>query len=218
MEKEFWINKWQSGQIGFHQNKVMPLLQKYWPQLEIRPRSKVLVPLAGKSLDVIWLSQQNYEVYAIELSKLAVEQFFHENNLDPEITLDGPNTLYKNGNITYICGDIFSLEKSFFDQFAACYDRAALIALPTDMRNKYVNHVYGNFPPNHKTLLLTIDYIQAEMAGPPFALGDELINSLFSKEFSINRLEQRDILEGEPKFKEKGLSKMFTNVYLLDRK
>lgn len=217
MERDFWLNKWQSGEIGFHQNKVMPLLQKYWPELETNAPAKVLVPLAGKTLDILWFAEQNYEVYAIELSEIAIQQFFDEHGLSPETEKNDQFTVYKSGNINFICGDIFTLKPGFFHQFQACYDRAALIALPDDMRNSYVKHVYNNLPTACKTLLLTIDYKQSEMQGPPFAVGDQAIDEMFADTYAIKTLDHRDILANEPKFKERGLTSMFTNVYLLNK-
>lgn len=217
MEKDFWLSRWQNGDTGFHQNKVMPLLQKYWPQLNVAAPAKVLVPLAGKTLDILWFSQQNYEVYAVELSDLAIKQFFAEHQLSPSISQDGEFTIYKSGKINFICGDILALKASFFHDFNACYDRAALIALPETMRSQYVQHVYGNLAAGCKTLLLTIDYPQTEMQGPPFAIGDKIVNKLFANLHTISALDHRDILANEPKFKERGLSSLFTNVYLINK-
>src|SRR5699024_4651074 len=141
-----------------------------------------------------------------------VEQFFTEHGLKPQITASGKHTIYKAGNITYICGDIFALEASFFQQFDACYDRAALIALPEPMREQYVKHVYCNLANKSNTLLITIDYQQEQMSGPPFAINTDMVQQLFASKFRIEELESRDILANEPKFKERGLSQMFTRI------
>lgn len=217
MEKDFWLERWRIGQTGFHQNKIMPLLQKHWPQLGVKPPAKVLVPLAGKTLDIIWFEQLGYEVVAIELSAIAIQQFFNEHNIDPSINKQGKFTIYKSGKITFICGDIFDLEPSFFNDFQACYDRAALIALPPEMRQQYAKHVYGNLPSGCKTLLLTIDYDQSEMQGPPFSVNAADIKQLFANSQSIQLLENRDVLANETKFKERGLSSMFTEVHLMKK-
>ncbi len=215
MDDNFWLEKWQAGNIGFHQSKVMPLLLKHWPTLNLPKGSKVLVPLAGKSLDVAWLAEQDHDVTAVELSPLAIEQFFAEHDLKPNITQTGKHTIYSCNNITYICGDIFKLEASFFSQFAACYDRAALIALTSDLRKNYVNHLYGNLDSQSKTLLITITYPQSEMQGPPFAIDNTMIKEFFADKFIIDQLDQRDILQTEPKFQARGLSAMSTSVYSL---
>lgn len=217
MENNFWLDKWQEGEIGFHQAKVMPLLKKHWPHLGITNQASVIVPLAGKTMDVAWLAQQGHEVCAVELSPLAVEQFFNEHNLQPQVEKTAKHTIYRCDNITYICGDIFDLEANFFGSFQACYDRAALIALPVDLRNRYVAHVYDNLATNSKGLLITIDYLQNEMKGPPFAIGPEMVATQFSPKFAVRELEYRDILAAEPKFAQRGLSKMYTGVFELTK-
>lgn len=215
MDNNYWLDKWQNGQTGFHLHKVMPLLLKHWQALQLDKNTKVLVPLAGKSLDTIWLAEQGHQVTAVELSPLAVEQFFTENQLEYQTQQIQHHTIYISGSITYICGDIFKLEPAFFNEFDACYDRAALIALDKDLRNAYISHVYNNFAYNSKTLLLTIDYSQSEMAGPPFAISSVMVDQLFQDSFNICCLDTRDILANEPKFQERGLSSMLTNVYKL---
>src|SRR3546814_15292397 len=110
MDTEFWLQRWRDGQTGFHQTRVMPLLQKYWPALSVPQAGRVLVPLAGKSLDMAWLAGQGHRVLGVELSALAVEQFFAENNLHPATT-DSPMGRHNvAGNIEVICGDIFALD------------------------------------------------------------------------------------------------------------
>lgn len=215
MDTDFWLQRWEQGQTGFHQPRVMPLLQKHWPALGMPAGSRVLVPLAGKSLDILWLAQQGHAVLAVELSPIAVTQFFETHGLSPTISTTAQGTLYRAGSIDFLCGDIFDLDAATLAGCAACYDRAALIALPPDLRARYVRHVYGHLPAGCRTLLLTLDYPQAEMAGPPFAVPEAEIRTLYSPGWHIERLESRDILAQEPKFAARGLSRMGTDVYRL---
>ena len=83
MDAAFWLQRWQEGQIGFHRSDVMPLLEKHWPSLQLPAGSRVLVPLCGKSLDMHWLAAQGHRVLGVELSPLAVTQFFEEAGLTP---------------------------------------------------------------------------------------------------------------------------------------
>jgi thiopurine S-methyltransferase len=193
----------------------MPLLQKHWPALGLPAGSRVLVPLAGKSLDVIWLAQQGHAVLAVELSPLAVAQFFDEHGLHPDIRTTPQGTLYRAGMIEFLCGDIFGLDATTLGHCAACYDRAALIALPPDLRARYVRHVYGHLPAGCQTLLLTLDYPQAEMDGPPFSVSASEVRASYGDRWHIDLLESRDILAQEPKFAARGLSRMQTDVYRL---
>ena len=215
MDTDFWLQRWEQGQTGFHQTRVMPLLQKHWPALGVAAGARVLVPLAGKSLDVAWLAQQGHSVLAVELSPLAVHQFFDEHGLQPQISTTAHGTLYRAGPIEFLCGDIFALDAATLGQCTACYDRAALIALTPDLRARYVRHVYGQLPADCRTLLLTLDYPQAEMDGPPFSVPESEIRTLYGERWHIDRLESRDILAQEPKFAARGLSRMGTDVYRL---
>ncbi|MFT0533791.1 thiopurine S-methyltransferase [Castellaniella hirudinis] len=217
MDADFWLQRWQAGQTGFHQDRVMPLLQKYWPRLGLAANAPVLVPLAGKSLDVAWLAEQGHPVLAVELSPLAVTQFFTEHDLRPR-TWDTPQgRWHEAGNIRYFCGDIFALDTALLADCRACYDRAALIALPPDLRQRYAAHVYGHLPPGCQALLLTLDYPQHQMDGPPFAVPDAEVQTLFGAHWQINALGSRDVLAQEPKFAARGVSRMNTRVYQLSR-
>lgn len=215
MDTDFWLTRWTLGQTGFHQSRVMPLLQKHWPTLSLPTDSRVLVPLAGKSLDVAWLADQGHRVLAVELSPLAVEQFFADHQLTPTIRDVPQGRLYQTDGIDFLCGDIFDLDAASLASCQACYDRAALIALPLDLRIRYVAHVYGQLPIGCQTLLLTLDYPQTEMDGPPFALSDAEVRRHYGARWQINTLETRDILSREPKFAERGLTRMETRVYRL---
>ncbi|UHL62677.1 thiopurine S-methyltransferase [Paralcaligenes sp. KSB-10] len=217
MKTDFWLQRWREGQTGFHQSRVMPLLQKYWPSLALPAGSRVLVPLSGKSLDILWLAEQGHRVLAVELSPLAVEQFFAENKLHPDShdTLLGRHFIA--GNIEVICGDIFSLDAATLAECAGVYDRAALIALPPAMRQRYVQHIYGQLPPQCRGLLITLDYPQQQMDGPPFAVLDAEVQSLYAGTWRIQAIDQRDVLDKEPKFAARGLTHMRTVVYRLDK-
>jgi thiopurine S-methyltransferase len=215
MDTDFWLQRWEHGQTGFHQSRVMPLLQKHWPAMGLPRDCRVLVPLAGKSLDVAWLAAQGHRVLAVELSPLAVEQFFAEHQLEPSVTDVPQGRLYQAGGIDFLCGDIFGLDAAFLADCQACYDRAALIALTPALRARYAAHVYGQLPAGCRTLLLTLDYPQAEMDGPPFSVPDAEVRVLYEARWEIDTLETRDVLANEPKFAARGVTRMSTTVYRL---
>ncbi|CAM5781993.1 thiopurine S-methyltransferase [Castellaniella caeni] len=215
MDADFWLERWQQGQTGFHQTRVMPLLQKYWPSLGLPKDTRVLVPLAGKSLDVGWLAEQGHAVLAVELSPLAIQQFFDEHQLTPTAHSTPRGTLYKAGLIEYLCGDIFDLDAETLATCLGCYDRAALIALPPELRARYVEHVYGQLPAHARALLLTLDYPQSQMDGPPFAVPDTEVQTRYGLRWQIKMLDTRDILENEPKFAARGITRLSTSVYQL---
>src|SRR3546814_8142059 len=83
MDPDFWQQRWRDNRIGFHRDGVLPLLEKHWPSLGLATGSRVFVPLCGKSLDMAWLAARGHRVLGVELSPLAVGQFFDENGLAP---------------------------------------------------------------------------------------------------------------------------------------
>lgn len=218
MDTEFWLQRWRDGQIGFHQDRVMPLLQKHWPSLALPTGSRVLVPLAGKSLDIIWLASQGHRVLAVELSALAIEQFFTENRLTPASHDSALGRHHVAGNIEVIRGDIFNLDRATLAGCTGVYDRAALVALPPAMRQRYTGEVYGRLPEHCCGLLLTIDYPQHEMDGPPFAVSRAEVSTLYGGRWTIQPLDERDILAHEPKFAARGVTRMSASVYRLEHR
>jgi thiopurine S-methyltransferase len=218
MDADFWLERWQTGSTHFHQTRVTPPLKKYWSSLALVPGSRVLVPLCGKSLDMIWLAEQGFHVLGVELSQLAIEQFFDENNLHPAIHHTAMGSHYVAGNIEIICGDIFKLNAETLSSCTGAYDRAALIALPVNMRERYVRHVYAQLSDDYQGLLITLDYPQEQMKGPPFSVGDQEIQMLYNGNSEAAIISRHDTLAKEPKFAERGLTQLDTVVYRLRRR
>lgn len=215
MDREFWLDRWAEGRIGFHQPQVTPLLEQYWSELDIPAGSRVLVPLCGKSLDMLWLSRQGFSVLGVELSPLAIEQFLEENQLQGTTHTSpmGKHTVLE--NIELICGDIFDIDEATLRSCTAVYDRAALIALPQDMRQRYVDHVYGHLAPGYEGLLITLSYDQQRMDGPPFSVPDAEVRALYQAHSQVELLHTYDTLKAEPRFKERGLNSLETLAYRL---
>jgi thiopurine S-methyltransferase len=218
MEPDVWLRRWQEGRTGFHGAEVMPLLMKHWPSLEVPAPGRVFVPLAGKTLDMHWLAERGHEVLGAELSPLAVDAFFAEAGLSPEIWNDADGVHHRAGHIDLVHGDVFALSPSTLGGVAAVYDRAALIALPPAMRRQYVAEVYGRLPPGCRGLLITLEYPQAEMEGPPFSVEEAEVRALFAPAWELELLERRDILAQEPRFRDGGVSSLSTAVYRLRRR
>ncbi|KCV24373.1 thiopurine S-methyltransferase, Se/Te detoxification family [Bordetella bronchiseptica 00-P-2730] len=217
MDADFWLDRWREGRTHFHQTRVTPLLQKYWPTLDVPAGGQVLVPLAGKSLDMVWLAGQGLRVLGVELSQLAVEQFFDENDLRPEIHQSVQGRHYVAGNLELICGDVFALEDATLAACAGVYDRAALVALPEPMRKRYAREVYGRLGRGCRGILITLDYPQDQMEGPPFSVDDAEVQALYAGHTEARLIDRRDILDKEPKFNQRGVARLDTLVYRLER-
>lgn len=215
MQHEFWYQRWQQNQIGFHKDEINPLLQAFWPGLSVRPNCRVLVPLCGKSRDMLWLLAMGYQVVGVELSPLAVESFFADNGLQPRVRRQGEFWVSEVDGLQIFCGDFFALRPDDVGEVDAVYDRAALVALPPDMRIEYVLNLSALLSANARMLLIAFDYPQHEMPGPPFSVQGEEIDSLYSHWCDIELLTSENALESEVQFKERGLSIMLEQSYRL---
>lgn len=213
MNNEFWLTRWMQAQTGFHQNEVNPYLQQYWQ--ELRGANKVFVPLCGKSGDMQWLRQQGCAVLGVELSPIAVDEFFEENGYQPLHENRENFSSCVADNIQILCGDYFDLSQVDLANVQAVYDRASLVALPAEIRARYVRHLVGILPAGTKILLVTFDYPQEEMDGPPFAVSIDEVGSLYHDYAKIQLLAQVDVLAENPRFGQRGLSRLHENIFLL---
>lgn len=215
MEKDFWLERWERQEIGFHQDGINPHLREYRPTLCPASGGKVFVPLCGKSRDMLWLREQGHEVLGVELSAIAVRAFFEENGLVPQHSSRGKFECSEADGIRILCGDFFDLGKDDLAGVTAVFDRASLVALPPDMRERYARHLLDILPPAARVLLVTFDYPQAEMQGPPFAVSADEVTALYGDRADVRLLARLDILEQSPRFRERGLSRMHENIFLL---
>jgi len=216
MEPAFWQQRWADNQIGFHQAQVNPYLQKYWPTLGLVPGSRVLVPLCGKSLDLAWLAGQGYRVLGVELSRRAVEAFFREHGLQAEVGQRGAFEVWRSGDVELWCGDIFALQAEDIGDCSGLYDRAAVIALPPQMRGAYMQLLSGLLPVSCQGVVVILDYDQALLGGPPFSVGDEELRKGFAG-WQVDELEVVEVIEESPKFLQAGVSSLLERVYRVSR-
>jgi thiopurine S-methyltransferase len=215
MNQEFWHERWQQNQIGFHCEDINPHLQKIWPKLNIAPGGRVFVPLCGKSNDMLWLLVHRVEVIGVELSPLAVQAFFAENELSATSRREGEFEVSEADGLRIYCGDFFDLAVDHLTNVSAVYDRASLVALPPDMRVAYAVHMQYLLKPGTVMLLVAFDYPQHEMQGPPFSVQVSEVQELYSSWCDVELLCTEDMLEREPRFRDKGVSRMQEHVYKL---
>jgi len=218
MEHDFWHRRWNKNEIGFHQQQINLHLQELWHSFEIEPGTPVFVPLCGKSQDMLWLAEQGHPVLGIELSELAVESFFSEASLSPTVTESPPFRRYSHGNIEILVGDFFSLEPAHLDTFEVVYDRASLIAFPPEMRPRYSRHLNGLLPSGAKIMLITLEYSQEEMKGPPFCVKESEVNELMGDTMRIEKLRELDVLSENPRFIRRGLTALQEKVFRLRKR
>ncbi|WP_394130273.1 thiopurine S-methyltransferase [Shewanella maritima] len=218
MEPSFWHQKWESKQIGFHQDQVNPFLVKYWASVKADPRQSVFVPLCGKSLDMCYLAEQGHRVIGCELNLTAVKDFFVENQLSYQTHQHGEHTVLEDDTISLYQGDIFTLPPEATQHIGSFYDRAALIAWPDDLRQQYAAKLAQLIPAGTSGLLVTLDYPQAELNGPPFAVSPQWIEQYLATHFDVELLTCEDVLAENPRFVNKQVSWLNEAVYRLTRK
>ena len=214
MDHSFWLERWRRNEIGFHMEERHTFLHRYYHRLHVGPEV-VFVPLCGKSPDLLWLRQQGARVLGVELSEIAVSDFFRENNLEVKIDVSADFRRFHSERITLLCGDFFALGIEDLDGVRAVYDRGALVALPTAMRREYADHLGRILPSDSRILLVSYDYAQEEVAGPPFSVPATEIEALFGKYFSIEILEAQDALPTHNALRQRGVSSLTEFACLL---
>ena len=213
---KIWESRWQEDRIGFHLKEVNPYLIKFSDQLLFQNPDRVFVPLCGKTLDLCWLTKKTRKVIGIELVKKAVLDFYAENNIAYLVQQKEILQKFTSKSIDIYLGDFFELKPEDTPPFKAIYDRASIIAIDKLERRKYVDHLISFLDPAGRILLITLEYNQNQMGGPPYSVPREEIESLFSPLGSLKLLETCDVLDD--RFRKKGLTHLLEHVFLIEKK
>ena len=195
MDPNFWHKRWEKNEIGFHQSAVNVLLSDHFSGLSLPQTSRVFVPLCGKTRDIAWLLSQGHRVVGVELSKLAVEELFVDLGVAPKISVQGELLRYSAPGLEIFVGDIFELSGDLLGRVDAIYDRAALLAFPTEMRGRYGAHVAAitQLAPQ---FLICFEYDQAVMNGPPFSMDRQKVHDVHGAHYQIEPIINRDVAGG----------------------
>ncbi|MFK7958711.1 MAG: thiopurine S-methyltransferase [Lysobacterales bacterium] len=211
MEHQFWHQKWRANEIGFHENDVNHLLAAHYSDLRISSGDRFFLPLCGKTRDIAWLLSKGHKVAGVELSEVAVKQLFEDLGVEPEISNSSELKRYRAESIDIFVGDLFALSYESLGNVHAVYDRAALVALPGDMRTPYCKHLSAvtRCAPQ---LLITFDYDQNAMAGPPFSISTAELQGHYADIYQIDHLAGIAVKNGL-----KGQIEAVENAWLLTR-
>lgn len=215
MEPNFWHERWLRAETGFHQQEINLHLRQFWQALGLSAGQRIFVPLCGKSRDLLWLAGEGHSAIGVELSPIAVEAFFAENDLQPRRWREDAFEIWEAEQIRILLGDFFALEPRHLADCAGFYDRAALIALPPAMRSQYVNHLRTIVPVSAPGLLVTMEYDPLAMSGPPFAVSEEEVRTRYAPTHDVALLHTRDALSQESRWRERGLNWLLEKVYRL---
>ncbi|MEO1295655.1 MAG: thiopurine S-methyltransferase [Cyanobacteria bacterium J06636_16] len=209
MDAGFWLQRWEENNIAFHKSEANPLLVKHFKALSLAEGSRIFLPLCGKTLDIAWLLSNGYRVAGAELIEMATEQLFVELGVEPKILEAGNVKHYSVENIDIFVGDIFQVSSKMLGPVDAIYDRAALVALPEAVRDRYTAHlmaITGIVP----QLLISYEYDQTLMAGPPFSISYEEVNRHYGERYDLTLSESKEVSGGL-----KGKCAAKENVWLL---
>jgi thiopurine S-methyltransferase len=218
MDQAFWHDKWERGLLGFHQEKINSRLRKYWPELALPAGSQVFVPLCGKSLDMAWLAGEGHRVLGVELSSIACADFFRANDIEFSQHRRDHFERFSGHDIELWAGDFFALIADDLADVQAVYDRASLVAFPPQMRPEYANQLATLLKSGVQILLISMEYDQDKMKGPPFSVPQAEVRALFERHFDIEVLSESSGPEIVGNLSDRGLDTLTERVYRLTRK
>lgn len=214
-EHQHWLDRWRENRIGFHESGVNPHLQRYLSSFSLRPGDQLFLPLCGKAHDLAWLAEQGYRVLGIEISALAIEAFFDEHGLDYQTRKDERFVGYHSGDICLLQGDFFDLRAEDLADCRLVYDRAALIAMSETQRPGYYQKMKQILPVDSPMLLITLEYRQALMQGPPYAVSEAELRQNYQPAYALSLLERNEIIDERPRWREAGLDALAEAVFRL---
>jgi len=209
MDPDFWHLRWRENRIGFHQATANAMLVKHIGALDLQAGARIFLPLCGKTNDIGWLMSQGYHVAGAELSRLAIDQLFQDLGLTPEITELGALTRFSAAKIDIFVGDILALTADLLGPVDASYDRAALVALPRDMRARYADHM-ARITAAAPQFLICFEYDQSLMTGPPFSVNADEVARIYDAQYRLTDHDAADIAGGL-----KGICPAIERVWLL---
>jgi len=215
MEPSFWHERWQKNAIGFHQDAINSQLLQFWPKLAPTARAEIFVPLCGKSRDMLWLRERGHSVLGVELSPIAVRDFFTENSLTATRSNVGAFEIWEADRLKILVGDFFHLVANQLSKTSYVYDRASLIALPPALRENYAIHLTKILPNGADILLVTLEYPQNQMQGPPFSVKENEVHTLFNEHYRITQLQAKDVLAENDHLRQRGLNALSECAYHL---
>lgn len=214
MDRSFWIDAWKNGRTRFHRADANPDLLAYEAQFLGGGQHRVLVPLCGKSVDLVWLAERGHDVVGVELSELAARAVFEESGREYAVRDAGGLKVFASPGLSVINADLFDVTPHHVGSVDRIWDRAALVALPPEVRGRYVMQLRGLAGPNTVVLLNAIEYDPSVMDGPPFSVPEAEVRAHYEAAH-VEILRQADVVADEPRWAEAGHSWWLDTSYLI---
>jgi thiopurine S-methyltransferase len=197
-DQEFWKQKWVEGSTHFHNDAFNSNLVKHYPKFE-KENHHVFIPLCGKTNDIFYFTEKGHKVLGVELSELAVGQFFEENKLEHKKEKSEHYKLYKTNDITMALGNLFDLTKEDLKDINFIYDRASLVALPVELRKSYYELLREKIGIGTEMLLISFEHGYDTVIGPPHSVPTKEIYENLKTHYEITSLEVKDLDIKSPK-------------------
>lgn len=210
MDHDFWRERWEAGQLGFHRPETHPLLERHWPELGVEG-GRVLVPLCGKSVDLDWLAARGHDVVGVEFVPSAVEAYFAERGLSPRREAIDSFPVSRRDGVALVVADFFAVHPGVTGVCDAVYDRAAWVAIAPADRPKYVRQLRSLLRPGGRVLLVNFDHDVG--SGPPHSIPEDEVRATWDG-FSLDLRFEQDILVDEPRFRERGATRFREQVWV----
>ena len=197
MKHEFWAERWSEGLIGFNQSEVNAHLRTHWPSLELDSSARILVPLCGKSIDLLWLREQGHAVVGVEFVEQAIHDFFSDHAIPYEPTALGWRATDNGPPLTLVRHDFMTLQPQQIGRFDAVYDRASVVALPPDLQFDFGRAMGVLLQPKCVGILLSFEYPPEQRQGPPFATDRNRLREILGTNVEIELIDRHDLDSSE---------------------
>ena len=214
----YWIARWSEGRTGFHRASPQAWLVEHVQRLAPRGDERVLVPLCGKSVDLVFLERRGHSVVGVDVAAQAFQEFLAEQRRSATVRTEPPFTIHATGAIELWCGDFFALDPARHGTFPAIFDRAALVAFPDARRAEYARKLVELLAPGGRLLLVAMEYEQSKWAGPPFSVTRDEIARRYGASCRVEPLAERSLLEEEPVWRERGVDRLVETLTLLQKR
>jgi thiopurine S-methyltransferase len=205
-QKVNWHDFWsREGNPGFHEEEGNSYLKQFLPQFDLNPGDHIFLPLCGKTVDMLWLANQGFTVSGVELSEVAVKAFFEESELDYKVESMEDFNCYYSDKIRLYHGNFIDLKTWQLSSCKLVYDRAAMVAIEPDIRHLYSQHMLRIIPDASAMLMILLEYDQNIVSGPPFSVTQSEVDSYYGQHFQLETLLHEEMIDKEPRWRERGL-------------
>lgn len=216
MDKDEWVNAWNEGRTNFHRNGPHEFLVQYYDQVNLPENSNILVPMCGKSHDLIWLKEKGHNVFGVEIVNRPCQEFWSDHKLEFQERSIESAQVYEGDRITIINDDFFNFPReSIPEKIDFIFDRAALVALPEEMRKVHYSRIKELSSPGTKILLDSFEYDRQFETRAPYSVSDAEVKAAYSwvSDFQTLLTEVREMKGNH--LSKRGIKEVLDYIYLM---